>query len=167
MRVILIGFAACYKTSVGRILAQKFNLQFCDTDLQVEEALGASVAHVFETQGEDAFRRAESNVLQTLVNATGIISCGGGAVLSANFPIFAQDAVVVWLQASSRTVSDRLCGGTRPLFDALSEEELHKQMEKRFPLYQKYATFSLSTDGKTSQAVADEVAQKLAELKIL
>ena len=165
MRLILIGFAATYKTSVGKILAQKLDTQFWDTDLQVEQFCGMSVANIIATYGEQVFRNAESEVLTSLQNVRGVISCGGGATLSPAFANFAQGGVVVWLQAQAQTVRDRLQMGTRPLFDTMTVRQLHEQMENRKPLYQQYATFALSTDGKTSQEVAEEVVQQLAILK--
>lgn len=163
MRLILIGFAASYKTSAGKILAQQLNAEFWDTDLQVEKLLGISVSRVFQTQGERAFRRAESEVLNSLKNANGVISCGGGAVLSPSFRSFAQGGTVVWLQTSAQTVRERLQAGTRPLFDGMSEEQLRQQISLRAPVYEKFATFCVSTDGKASAQVAEEVAQKLTQ----
>ena len=161
MRLILIGFATSYKTSVGQILAQKLGAEFWDTDWQVEKLLGQSVAQIFQTQGEQAFRKVESQVLESLQNAQGVISCGGGAVLSQSFPDFVQNATVVWLQSSPQTIYDRLQHGTRPLFDGKSAAELQAQLAERTPLYQKYATLCVPTDGKTSQQVAEEIAQQI------
>lgn len=160
MRVILVGFAASYKTSAGKILAQKLGLEFWDTDLQVE-ALGESIASIFQTRGEQAFRILESNVLESLQNAHGVISCGGGAVLSDAFSRFVAGSVVVWLKSSAQTVYARLQIGTRPLFDGMSVTELQIQMEKRNSFYERYATFSVVTDGKTPEQVAEEMVQKL------
>ena len=161
MKVILIGFAATYKTSVGKILAEKLGAEFWDTDVQVERACGMSVANIFAVYGEQAFRNAESGVLCTLQNAHGVISCGGGAILSPRFAEFAQGGVVVWLQAQPQTIRNRLCEGTRPLFDGMTVEQLREQMETRKPIYRQYATFTIFTDGKTSQEVAEEVAAQL------
>lgn len=167
MRLILIGFAASYKTSAGKILAQKFGTEFWDTDWQVEKSLGDSVARVFQIQGESVFRRAESDVLKELKTASGVISCGGGAVLSPYFKSFAQGGTVVWLQTSAQTVRERLQAGTRPLFDGMSQDQFQQHISLRAPLYEKYASFCISTDGKTSAQVADEAEQKLTLLNCI
>lgn len=159
--MILIGFAASYKTTVGKILGRHLRVEFIDTDIAVEKALGESVADIFAKRGEAAFRIAESQTLKKLKNTAGVISCGGGAVLSSEFEVFAHGATVVWLQTSARSVRERLQQGTRPLFDALDASELQQLITLRTPYYQKYAAFSVSTDDKTAEQVAEEVLQLL------
>ena len=71
------------KTSVGRKLSRKLQMNFYDLDSEVERAEGLSVSEIFEAKGEDSFRQKETEMLATLSQKTSpaVISTGGGAVL--------------------------------------------------------------------------------------
>ena len=154
--VVVIGFAACYKTSVGALLAKKLNYPFVDTDAEIESICNKSVQQIFDACGQAYFRKMESELLQTLkVNA--VISCGGGSVLADGFDEFARGSTVVCLTASAQTVHSRLGAVARPLFDGLSVEELNTYIQQRKPLYDKYADITVSTDGQTPEQVAEQV----------
>lgn len=160
MKIVLVGFAASYKTSAGKVLANKLNCRFFDIDAEVERTEGKTVSEIFDALGEKHFRKAESKALQRLKNAEGVVACGGGSVLSSNFAEFAHGGVVVWLQTSAQAVKARLQGG-RPLFDGQSVEQLQKLIAFREPFYRKYAEFCVQTDDKTPEEVACEILQKL------
>ena len=155
-KIVLIGFAACYKTTVGKLLSTMLDCAFVDTDEQLEKTCGMSVQQIFDTHGEPFFRDKESQLLSTLTKDNTVVACGGGAVLSQAFDKFAQDSLVIELTASAKTVHARL-GGGRPLFDGLTVNELNDYMRKRAPLYAKYSQATLPTDGRTSRQVAEEI----------
>ena len=160
-KIILIGFATCYKTTVGRLLASKLGYKLVDTDEQLQRRLGQSVAQILDTHGEAYFREQESELVRNLTSdllvapEDVVIACGGGTVLSPNFGDLARDGTVVHLTASAETVYSRLDGVSRPLFDKLSVEQLRNFMVERAPLYAKYAKVTVSTDGKTPEQVAE------------
>ena len=162
-KIILIGFAACYKSSVGKILSDKFNYNFVDTDEEIERICNMSVQHIFDTYGEAYFRQMESELLDKLntdcfakpINT--VVACGGGAVLSSAFDEFAKDSTVICLTASADTVQSRFGKVSRPLFDGLTMDALNSHIQKRAPLYAKYAGITFTTDGKTSNQVAEQV----------
>ena len=160
-KIVLTGFAACYKTSVGKILADRLGCDFVDTDVQIENICGATVQQIFETQGEAYFRERESQLLATLSAENTVVACGGGCVLSPVFAEFTRNSIVICLTASVETVRARLGTTPRPLFDRLTVDELSHYMQTRAPLYEKYADITISTDGKTSVQVAEEVYRKL------
>ncbi len=158
--VLLIGFAAAGKTTVGRLLADKLGMRFVDTDELIERETGLSVSRIFDELGEARFRETESAVLQSLCGAeNSVIACGGGSVLSDVFGDLAATGRTVWLCAEAETVRVRLSFG-RPLFDGKSVESLRAVMERRAPLYKRYADFSIATDGLTP----DETAARLSAL---
>lgn len=158
MKIVLIGFACCYKTSVGTLLAEKLHYRHLDTDSLVELAAGASIPDIFARYGEEAFRQAENRVLFDIANCDdAVISCGGGSPLLYGFDTLVQGAQVVWLTASAQTVRLRLGKSSRPLFDGKTVEELAGLITRRNPYYAKYASVTVSTDGLTSNEVADIV----------
>ena len=162
-KIVLIGFAACYKSSVGKLLADRLGYAFVDTDKEIERANKMSVQQIFEKYGESSFRKKESELLRTLnanllAKPTNIVvACGGGSVLADGFDEFACDSIVVCLTASAETVHARLGSVLRPLFDGLAEDELNSYMQQRTPLYNKYANAIFATDGKTSEQVAEQI----------
>ena len=162
MKIVLIGFACCYKTSAGELLAKKLNYAHIDVDKMIEAGAGKSVAEIFETSGEKEFRRFERQALLSLMPCRDtVISCGGGSVLADSFEEFAEGATVVWLTAKADTVVSRLGGVSRPLFDGKSADDIARLMDVRAQYYAKYADIIVSTDNLTSSQVADAVFGKL------
>ena len=160
----MIGFAACYKSTVGELLAKMLNYTFVDTDAEIENICNASVQQIFDTQGEAYFRQKESDLLLTLNARDTVVACGGGSVMADSFAEFARDGIVVWLTASAKTVLSRLGGTPRPLFDRLTVGQLDSFMQHRIPLYAKHAHVEFSTDGKTPETIAEQIYNWIVNL---
>lgn len=162
MKLTIIGFATSYKSTVAKHLSKKLNLPLYDVDKLIEEQAGMSISQIFAEHGEGYFREMESGVICRLATKpTGIVSCGGGSVLSPEFPSLAQNTTVLWLKVDAKTAHKRLNGVTRPLFDSLTVGELSTKIDQRNPLYAKYATVELDTSGKPSKQVVEEVYKLL------
>lgn len=161
MKIVIIGFATAYKTTVGKLIAEKLGLDWLDTDVQTEKFTQKSIPQIFADCGEDAFRFAESQVLKGLPQNNVVVSCGGGTVLCNGFADFCKNATVVWLKVSASAVMARLGNNVRPLFDGLSEEKLAAYVSRRNEIYQKFATVTLDTDEKTSTEVCTELLKLL------
>ncbi|MCM1195119.1 MAG: shikimate kinase [Firmicutes bacterium] len=164
MKIILIGFACSYKSTVGALLSEKPGLKHIDVDKEAERTAKRSISEIFETSGEAEFRRTESVVLSSLQDVNDVvISCGGGSVLSDGFASFASKATVVWLTVTADSVLCRLGDTPRPLFDGLNANEIEAIIAERSAYYSRYADVIVSTDGKTSIQVAEEIYNKLFE----
>lgn len=158
MKIILIGFACCYKSSAGKLLAQKLNCKHVDTDKVVELVTGKTVADIFAASGEAEFRKKERDALMSLTDCDNVvISCGGGSVLCDDFKMLAEGSTVVWLTATADTVASRLGNTPRPLFDGKSVCDIDKLIKARNPYYLKYAEITIATGGLTSEQVAESV----------
>lgn len=157
MKVVLIGFAASYKTTVGNIVAKQLRRVFYDVDSIVEKVANSTVSEIFAQQGEQTFRRLEDCALKSLTGILGVVSCGGGSVLAESFGDFARNAKIVWLKTSAESVKSRLTAGTRPLFDNLTVQQLSAKIAEREKLYAAFADVCITTDNKTSKQVAKEV----------
>ncbi len=163
MKIVLIGFAASYKSSAGKLLAEQLNYEFYDTDAIVESMTGTSVAELIKGFGEYYFREKEHQALNLASkHENSVISCGGGSVLWKEFSSFAAESAVVWLKTSAETVQSRLDGCSRPLFDKMTLGELKKAVASREKIYRRFANFSVGTDDKTPEQVANDI---LAELR--
>ena len=82
MRVIIIGPMASGKSVVGKKLSKKLKMSFYDTDKEIEEAAGASIAWIFDVEGEKKFRDREYQILSKVMEMENcVISTGGGIIL--------------------------------------------------------------------------------------
>jgi shikimate kinase len=108
--VLLVGMMGTGKTSIGRKLAQCLGYDFFDSDHEIEEKAGMSVADVFENFGEEKFRLAEKNtVLELLKKRRAVIATGGGAVTHEETRKAIQDqAVSIWLKADPQALYERI-----------------------------------------------------------
>lgn len=116
--VVLVGMMGSGKTAIGRALAAALDVPFVDSDAAIEEAAAATIAEIFERDGEKFFRKREAEVLRRLLSGPpGIVSTGGGAFLSeANRDAIAQMGVAVWLDADIEILWERVRHkDTRPL----------------------------------------------------
>lgn len=154
--VVLIGMMGTGKSQLGRTLAKSMNLPFADSDSEFEAAAGCSIADYFAKYGEDAFRAGEHKVMDRLLDQQPkIIAAGGGVVtLPETRAMLKERAITVWLQASIEVLAERCAGNSkRPLLQNGDPHAiLSGLLEKRRPLYEEVAAFSVSTD----KAVGDE-----------
>src|SRR5262245_40821231 len=99
--IFLIGMMGAGKTTIGRALARRLGLEFADTDRELVERTGVSVATIFEIEGEEGFRRRESALLEELCARAGlVVATGGGAVLrEANRELMRANGTVIYLRA--------------------------------------------------------------------
>lgn len=162
-KIVLIGFMGAGKSSVARILAERHHLQAVDMDaLIVQQSGRQSVTEVFDTDGEAHFRALEAQLADQLAEQSQVvIATGGGVVMNASLmQCLGQQATVIWLDASWETVQARLKHTLdRPLMRDL--EQASQLYQQRLPLYRQAAHLQISTDGKTPQTVADEIASRL------
>src|SRR4051812_33465657 len=117
--LLLSGFMATGKSTVGRLVAEWCGRPFIDLDARIEEVAGQSVSAIFASRGETAFRLLEGEALARVLDegAPVVVSLGGGALLQRGTRLDALDrAVVVTLDATAAEVLRRTAGDTtRPL----------------------------------------------------
>lgn len=137
--VVLVGMMGSGKTAIGRALAARLDVPFVDSDAAIEEAAAASIAEIFERDGEAFFRDREAEVIKRLLSGPpGIVSTGGGAFLSeANRDAIAKMGIAVWLDADLSTLWDRVRHkDTRPLLrTADPKATLARIFADRTPIY--------------------------------
>lgn len=160
--VFLIGPMGVGKSTIGRHLARLLDLRFFDSDHEIERRTGASIPWIFEIEGEDGFRRRESEVISELACADGVVlATGGGAVMREdNRACLAAHGFVVYLEADldtllARTRRDR----HRPLLQKGDPRSvLGELVAARHPLYLGLADLVISTERRSASSVAREVA---------
>ena len=146
--LVLVGFMGSGKTCVGRIAAAELGLRFVDLDHLIEQQEGMTISRIFETKGEEEFRRIESEVAEESARATGhLIATGGGIVLRpVNLERLGATGVVVHLHVTPECAWERARGHShRPLVAGPDgEARLRELLAKRQPLYD---AIPLSVDG--------------------
>ena len=101
--IVMVGLVGAGKTSVGRALARSLGIDFVDSDSEIEAAAGASVVDIFSMYGEQEFRRAETSVIERLLDTkprVKVISTGEGAFITpAVREMVMRRAISIWLKA--------------------------------------------------------------------
>jgi shikimate kinase len=164
--IVLIGFMATGKSTVGRLVAERLGRRFVDLDQLIEQTAGMTVAELFRTAGEPAFRRAEAQALrQALATPSTVVATGGGAACrDENLEAMLAQATVVALSATPIEVLKRTGGPSgRPLLDGADDPlaAATKLLAAREPFYAR-AHLRVDTVGRTAQEVADLVAAAIA-----
>lgn len=163
--IVLVGFMGAGKTVVGMSLATALRRPFFDTDVLVEEEVGATIDTIFEMLGEDAFRDIETATIANLAEIKGaVISTGGGAIKnSENVRLLKEGNFVVYLHATAETLFNRIYGaGGRPLAKSMQDpSDLAIMLADREPLYRAAADLVVVTDNKPLQAVEHEIFQAI------
>src|SRR5947209_2525592 len=109
------------KTTVGRILARRYGLEFLDTDDEIERSVGCSVAELFARDGESRFRQLEMHDLSAALQTTErVIATGGGTLVNENSRLLlGSGQEVICLTCDPDTIAQRVGDAReRPLFDA-------------------------------------------------
>ncbi|NLN30714.1 MAG: shikimate kinase [Bacteroidales bacterium] len=126
--IYIIGFMGSGKSTMGRRLASLMGWQFLDLDDRIEEITGKTIARIFSEDGEEEFRKTESETLKSLATATNtIISTGGGTPChSGNMDHMLETGITVYLKMTPGQLASRLVGssGERPLLKNIPDEEL-------------------------------------------
>lgn len=170
--VVLVGAMGVGKTTVGRRLARELQRPFADADEQLELRAGRTIPAIFRDDGEEAFRRLESEVLADLLGRAHplVVAAGGGVVTrSENRALLGRRAFVVWLRASAGFLAARAEPSHRPLLQGDSDSDaattLARLVAARAPLYEEVADATVDVesfhagDDKPKRALARHIAQ--------
>ncbi len=137
--IYLIGMMGAGKSTVGHLLAQRLpRYHFFDTDAVITQATGFSIPEIFADSGEAGFRQIETQTLGQLSAHTRlVVATGGGIVTQQMNWSYLHHGIVVWLDASSQTLWERLKEDqSRPLLqDSNPLQKLEDLLQQRQHLY--------------------------------
>ncbi|CAL4043848.1 Shikimate kinase 1 [Buchnera aphidicola (Tetraneura ulmi)] len=167
--IFLIGPMGAGKSTIGRYLAKQLNMEFYDSDQEIENRTGVDISWVFDLEGEIGFRKREKNIINELTKKKGIVlATGGGSIIlkeSRNF--LSGRGIVIYLKTSIekqiiRTQKDK----KRPLLQKdNSSTSIRTVLENlaivRNPWYEEIADVTISTDYKSARSVAYFIFQSL------
>ncbi len=170
MKIFLIGYMACGKSTIGRKLSQRLGWKLYDTDKEIVSQCNKSVAEIFDTGGEEYFRRIERETIERLIAMPGdmIISTGGGVPTYAdNMELINGAGVSVFIARSAENTIKRLSQfgrDKRPKLRGLNDEELLEYMTNGIIERQRYysqATVRVDADRLSDDDIVCKVIQYL------
>ena len=166
--VSLVGLRGAGKSSVGRFLAERLDIPFCELDAEIAQRAGMTLSTIFEVHGESYFRRLEREALASFLekNSKGVIATSGSIVTDElTFRMLRERTHVVWLRARPQDHWDRVVaqGDGRPMAGRpRAMAELKALFAARKPLYDQ-AHRVLKTTGAPIERVAAELGAALAD----
>ena len=160
-RVVLVGPMGAGKTTVAGLLAARWGVSVRDTDQDIEAAAGRPIPEIFVDEGEQHFRALERRaVVDALATHPGVLALGGGSVLDAETRADLRGHRVVFLHVGLADAAKRVgLGVGRPLLLGNVRSRIKALLDERAPLYDEVATATVETDGRSPEAVADDVAR--------
>lgn len=161
--IVLVGFMGSGKTTMGKLLAQAYNIPFVDIDSKIVESVQLSIPQIFETVGENGFRNYEYEQLQAQLCKAQVIATGGGIIEhSKSFNLLKQtNASIIWLDAPIAVLYHRIQhDDNRPNAHAKSFSNLKSLYLSRVSRYNEIAFIKVDTD-KPSSEILNEIKQAL------
>ena len=163
VNIALIGFMGAGKSSVGRLVADQLHFDHLDTDEIIQSRTGRTITEIFATNGEPAFRKLESELVEELASRTKtVIATGGGLPTNPkNLACLKTHALVVCLWASPEKIWERVKNQTqRPLLhDADPQKKIRELLAAREPFYRQ-ADVLLNTELRSIREVAQQVVHQ-------
>ena len=165
MKIVLLGYMASGKSTIGKEISKKLYMKFIDLDDYISEREKTTVSEIFRVKGEIYFRRIESTYLSEILNSKEdfVLSLGGGTPCYGNNMELIQQADVksVYIKASIKTLVTRLIKEKhkRPLVADLENGQITEFVakhlfERRF--FYEQATITMDTDNKSIAVIIAE-----------
>lgn len=163
---ILIGPPGAGKTTVGRRLADVLHLPFRDTDADIAERAGKSIAEIFVEDGEPIFRQFEASAVKDAIREhEGVLALGGGAVMDpqTQSAISLSGSPVVYLSVTITAASSRIgFNRDRPLLLVNPRAQWISLLEKRKPIYESLASVEVQTDEISPDQAVAAIRERIA-----
>ncbi|MGR9105638.1 MAG: shikimate kinase AroK [Gammaproteobacteria bacterium] len=167
--IYLIGPMGAGKTTIGRQLARHLDIDFYDSDWEIESRTGVNIPMIFEYEGEDGFRKRECAILAELTTLSPIVlATGGGAVLAAeNRQRLGDNGFVVYLRCSvTRQLERTLRDTNRPLLNLdHPRDKLESLMKIRSPLYLSCADLTVDTGNVSTRLAIKRILEAFQSLQ--
>ena len=157
--LVFLGMMGSGKSSIGLLISKKLKLDFIDVDNEIEKELDLSISKIFETKGEDYFRKFEEKItLKKLKFSSSIISLGGGAFANKNIrKEVLKNHISFWLNWNEKTLLNRIKNSEkRPLAINLTENQLIDLIKKRSNIYSK-ALYEIKCDNLSKNEIIKKI----------
>lgn len=158
--MVLVGLPGAGKSAVGHLAANLLGADFDDTDALVERRTGRTIAQIFATDGEPAFRRLEREAMEAALQLPPrVVAAGGGwAAQPGALAAAAERALTIYLSCSPEAAASRAAGSAaRPLLGDDPLPAVRRLLRRRRAFYER-AEARLETDGRDPAGIAAQVA---------
>lgn len=166
MKIVLLGYMASGKSTIGREISKKLDMKFIDLDDYITKREKTSISEIFKVKGEIYFRRIESLYLSEILNSKDsfILSLGGGTPCYSNNMelILNSEASSIYIKAGIKTLVSRLTAekNRRPLVAELEDDKLVEFVakhlfERRF--FYEQASMTVNTEDKSTEEITTEI----------
>jgi len=157
---VLIGMPGAGKSTVGVILAKRALLGFVDTDVLIQTSQGRTLQEIVDTDGHEALRRIEEEVILALSVRHHVIATGGSAVYSSRaMSQLKSDAMVIYLDVDLPTLKARVPDYSRRGIAKRPDQDFSDLFAERTALYEKYADLTIYCSGLSQEAVCDKILE--------
>ena len=159
--LVLTGMMGSGKTTIGKSLSQRLNMQFADIDDIIEKKNGLSISAIFEQRGEKTFRQEEEEESKNAIKRSNIIiALGGGAFINENIrDEIKKNSVSIWLDLDVEMLYKRVnLNQKRPLLKNSSKEDLKKIYNDRKKIYS-LADFKIQCTLKNKDQIINEIVK--------
>jgi XRE family aerobic/anaerobic benzoate catabolism transcriptional regulator len=166
-RIALIGLRGGGKSTLGRLLAERIDATFIELDREIEKRSGASLSEIFEMFGQETFRRAEREALDSVLREhSHFVMATSGSIVTdpGTLEILLSSCFTVWVRADPQEHMRRVIaqGDVRPMANSgRAMEDLIAILKSREPLYARADT-ELVTTGKTPEQNLSELLRLIA-----
>ena len=159
--LVFLGMMGSGKSSIGLLIAKKLKIDFIDVDKEIEKELGMSITKIFETKGENFFRKIEEKItLRKLKFNSSVIALGGGAFTNREIrKNVLKDHLSFWLNWNDEILLNRIKNSKkRPLAFNSSDNELIDLIKKRSNVYSK-ALYEIKCDNLSKNQIVKRILE--------
>ncbi len=166
-KIFLVGPRGSGKSTIGKLLSKRLNLDFIDSDELIEKEYKTTISDIVNEKGWSFFRKIEKETLFKICNISHplVVATGGGIVLDKeNRELLKKSGLVFYIKVPVPVLVERLkkdkdLSSRPPLTDLSLEKEVEKVLEEREPLYESVSDYTIDGD-KDIDEVVEEIERK-------
>jgi shikimate kinase len=154
--IVLVGMPGSGKSTTGKILSSKYDLDFIDTDDLVKEACGMELSKFVGLYGQDQFLCIQEKVILGMYVIKSVIATGGSVIYSSKgINHLGHNSIIVYLKLGYQEITQRLDVNRKLARN--SEQSLLELYNERTPLYESVADMVVDCSEKSPYSIADEI----------
>ena len=159
LKICIIGMPGSGKSTVGRILSEKLNYEFFDTDEEIETLTGSKIKDIFKKQGESRFREIETGVLKKLINFNKVVISTGGGIILNNQKLL-KKSLNIYLVCDLNVLIERASRNKkRPLLLEDIENNMKNLFNYRKDLYNKISNLNINATNNLQKTVTEIIGK--------
>lgn len=166
MLIFLVGYMGSGKSTLGKSIARKLLMDFCDTDTLIEKSEGRSISDIFASDGEEYFRKKENELIKNFSAGSNFVVATGGGMpcFYDNMELMNRKGITIYLKINPGILSSRLLNGKskRPIIADKNDEELREFIEKALSEREPYYEMSAYTV-EGSNIKSDEIVELIKD----